>query len=144
MANPHLNLDDLAPPDITVTFRGVEYQLPGEVPIATIIECVNLQEQFESATDTRAQMALIERMYRIVMEVFRDRNAEIPDLRFTSSEVGYLIGFIASGGDMQDLESAVLGAVVGDDQEREAARPTKARTGARGSGVKQSKQRRSA
>ena len=34
----HLNLDDLQPEGHTVTFRGVDYRLPGVVPASTIVE----------------------------------------------------------------------------------------------------------
>lgn len=106
-----ISLSDLAPPDVEVEYRGSVYMLPGEVPLITIVEAVHLQEGLESAKTVEEQTLVLERMYRIVMDLFRDRNPDVPDLRLTTSEVGWLIAFVASGGEMESLEEAIQSVV---------------------------------
>lgn len=121
MPGPVLNLDDLRPADVTIRFHGVNYKVPGDVPLMTLIEATNLHEQLESAATMKEQADTFRSMYRLVMELFKARNDKVPDLALSATEVGYIVGFIASGGDMAALPDAIVGALSpGTDDEEEA------------------------
>lgn len=129
---PHLDLDDFRPEPHSITFRGVDYGLPGQIPVPTVLRAVQLEQQmrvaedneqaaaktlrdvladhaedsdeakaaiaaYQKAADDPAWEAAITETYAIVMELLRDENMEVPDLRLSAQECNAILAMIKTG-----------------------------------------------
>jgi hypothetical protein len=70
----HLRLDDLAPQNHTFEKRGVTYQLPGAVPVQTIIEAAALEADLG---DPQSYVRAVQGMHRLITELLMDANPEL-------------------------------------------------------------------
>ena len=128
----HLDLDDFRPEPHSFTFRGVEYRIPGQIPVPTVLRAVQLEQQmrlaedreqkaaenlrtvletrdettdegkaaiaeYQEAADDPAWEAAITETYEIVMELLRDENEAVPELRLSAQECSAILAMVKSG-----------------------------------------------
>jgi hypothetical protein len=82
-----IDLDLIAPPDILVRCQGVEYPLPGDVPIPDWLGIVEAAERFETSDDPDATGDLYDR----VLHLFQVRNPDLGELPIGIRQVVALI-----------------------------------------------------
>jgi hypothetical protein len=94
-----IDLDEIAPEDIVVRCNGVEYPLPGDVPIPDWLAIVAAAEVFEASEDPDATEALYER----VLHLFQVRNPGLEELPIGIRQTVALI-FSLYGADIEPEE----------------------------------------
>jgi hypothetical protein len=121
-----LNLDDLQPDPHTVTFRGLSYELPGVIPVPTILQAVKLERTITAGQETGDMEAVAEgaeQLYAMVMELLRDLNEDVPDLRFNLEDLMLILGMVTSGQAGTTLTEEVVEVVTGGEDLGGAAEP---------------------
>ncbi len=76
-----IDLDDLAPADLTVRKKGVEYVLPGDPPIDVWLRLVEAGDAFMAAPGDEGREAL-ETFRDRMLELFRIHQPELTELPF--------------------------------------------------------------
>ena len=121
-----LDLDALAPPNSTVRMQGKVYELPGDIPIESVIRALQLKDGLMDVEneDEEATLATINELQEIIYDLFRQCDPSFEPFPLTLTSMMHILGFVLSGLDV-DFESAVQGALAdeGDDEEAEAADP---------------------
>lgn len=105
MAEDHrrrINLDDHQPDDAVLTFKGVDYDIPGEIPVPTIVAMVRFQAKVEAAKASGDMQAIgdeLEAMVDRIMELIRERKPGAETLPLTVSHVtAIIVGLINTEG----------------------------------------------
>lgn len=101
-----LDLDELQPPARTFRKDGVVYELPGEIPIPTVIEALQVMSTLEDPKVDAS--AAFTKMYDIVLDLIRQKNPDVDRIMLGSGEVQQLMGLIVGGAPGAPLPDAVL------------------------------------
>lgn len=131
-----LNLDALQPDRHVITFRGIQYELPGAVPVPTIIEAAKLDQGLTDAQDgddAGEVAAAAEKMYDLVMELLRDCDPEVQDLRLTIEDMTMILGLVTSGsGEGLEFSEALMDVLAGQDEASDGDPDEEGKEGAEG------------
>lgn len=110
-----LDLDALAPPNRTVLLRGKVYELPGDIPITTVIEALRVQTKLQASLDEDPVEGINE-LLEIVWSLFREVNPDFEPIPLSMTQVMEILGLILSGMNVS-FEDAVQEAIVGLKEE---------------------------
>ena len=122
-----LDLDALQPPPRTIQYAGKVYELPGSASISTINRLLQLDEAFrvaQESTDALDANRALQEMYEMVMDLFRQRDPEVPDLDLSMEDMQQVTGLVISG-EPVDLDEAVRATLQGEDDEAAQAEAAK-------------------
>jgi hypothetical protein len=141
---PSLDLDAFGPEPNSIVFRGIEYAIPGTIPLTMIIEAAQYEERLRAAEkdiretlasgDTEQikkrgaeQQGILESMYALCMKLLRLENPDVPELDLTAEQCGSMLALMSSGGLDVDIDRAVLEAIAGPEDERRPPASSKTR-----------------
>ena len=110
-----LDLDALAPPNRTLRLGGKVYELPGDMPIETVIHAMQLQAAIESE-DGRESLAAINELLEIIYGLFRLTNDDFEPMPLSLGNIVQILGLVLSGMDI-DFDEAVRETLVGEGAE---------------------------
>ena len=113
-----LDLDAIAPPRRTVRLNGRVYELPGDMPIDTIVRAMQLQGQMESEDEDKS-LAAINELLEIIYDLFRQCDPEFVPMPLGLNAVMQILGLVLSGMEI-DFEQAVKEALVGLETDEDA------------------------
>jgi len=113
-----LDLDAIAPPNRTLRLGGKVYELPGDMPIETIIRAMQLQGQMESEDEAEA-VGAINSLIEIIYDLFRECDPDFVPIKLSLSNVMNILGLVLSGMNI-DFDEAIKEAIAGIEEEAEA------------------------
>lgn len=110
-----LDLDAIAPPNRTVRLGGNVYELPGDMPIESIVRAMQLQGQMESE-DEEESLAALNDLLEIIYDLFRSANDDFVPMPLSLGNVMNILGLVLSGMEI-DFETAVKEALIGQEDD---------------------------
>lgn len=94
-----VDLDDILVEDVTVKLNGVEYLLPGDVPIEQLL---TLQAAWDRMIDGDASLENVGVLSSAALALFRVRQPELVDLPIGIRQIGKLVAGVYGTDDVED------------------------------------------
>lgn len=118
-----LDLDVLAPDSRTFVFRGKTYSVPGDISVPTLVEAMKLRGRMlalDADGDEEAKSETVEALYVLVMDIVKDANEDVSELRLSITQLMYLLGLILSGEEGVTPEEALAAEIAPQAPEKAA------------------------
>jgi hypothetical protein len=89
-----VNLDDLVPADVTLTYRDVPYKLPGDPPVEYILGLWRAQQEIGQATTLEEQADATADLYDRLLRVFQVADPAVTRLPFGFKSLAAITGLL--------------------------------------------------